>query len=131
MAWGGRLASRPSAGTSSPARTGTPSAAKFGALVPIYGTLVTSAIALIIAVPVSIGIALFLTDIAPRWTRGPIAIAIELLAAIPSIIYGMWGLFVFAPFMAAHVEPWLSRSSRQQAGHRRRCSADRRSASAC
>ena len=67
---------------------------------PIYGTLVTSAIALIIAVPVSIGIALFLTDIAPRWTRGPIAIAIELLAAIPSIIYGMWGLFVFAPFMA-------------------------------
>ena len=56
----------------------------------------------------SIGIALFLTDIAPRWTRGPIAIAIELLAAIPSIIYGMWGLFVFAPFMAAHVEPWLN-----------------------
>jgi phosphate transport system permease protein len=51
---------------------------------------------------------LFLTDIAPRWTRGPIAIAIELLAAVPSIIYGMWGLFVFAPFMAEHVEPWLS-----------------------
>jgi phosphate transport system permease protein len=61
-----------------------------------------------IAVPVSIGIALFLTDIAPRWSRGPIAIAIELLAAIPSIIYGMWGLFVFAPFMAANVEPWLN-----------------------
>ena len=83
-------------------------AGKFGAFVPIYGTLITSAIALIIAVPVSIGIALFLTDIAPRWSRGPIAIAIELLAAIPSIIYGMWGLFIFAPFMAAHVEPWLS-----------------------
>ncbi len=83
-------------------------ASKFGALVPIYGTVVTSAIALIIAVPVSIGIALFLTDIAPRWTRGPIGIAIELLAAIPSIIYGMWGLFVFAPFMAMHVEPWLT-----------------------
>ena len=82
--------------------------AKFGALVPIYGTLVTSAIALIIAVPVSIGIALFLTDIAPRWSRGPIGIAIELLAAIPSIIYGMWGLFIFAPFMATHVEPWLT-----------------------
>ena len=81
---------------------------QFGALVPIYGTLVTSGIAIIIAVPVSIGIALFLTEIAPRWTRGPIAIAIELLAAIPSIIYGMWGLFVFAPFMAVHVEPWLN-----------------------
>ena len=80
----------------------------FGALVPIYGTLVTSAIALVIAVPVSIGIALFLTDIAPRWSRSPIAIAIELLAAIPSIIYGMWGLFVFAPFMATHIEPWLA-----------------------
>ena len=75
---------------------------------PIYGTLVTSFIALLIAVPVSIGIALFLTDIAPRWLRGPIGIAVELLAAIPSIIYGMWGLFVFAPFMAAHVEPWLN-----------------------
>jgi phosphate transport system permease protein len=69
---------------------------------------VTSFLALFIAVPVSIGIALFLTDIAPRWLRGPIGMAIELLAAIPSIIYGMWGLFVFAPFMAAHVEPWLS-----------------------
>jgi phosphate transport system permease protein len=68
----------------------------------------TSAIALLIAVPVSIGIALFLTDIAPRWTRGPIGIAVELLAAIPSIIYGMWGLFVFAPFMGAHVEPWMT-----------------------
>jgi phosphate transport system permease protein len=79
----------------------------FGALVPIYGTLVTSAIALVIAVPVSIGIALFLTDIAPRWIRGPVGIAIELLAAIPSIIYGMWGLFVFAPFFADHVQPLL------------------------
>jgi phosphate transport system permease protein len=59
-------------------------------------------------VPVSLGIALFLTDIAPRWLRGPIGIAIELLAAIPSIIYGMWGLFEFAPFMASRVEPWLN-----------------------
>jgi phosphate transport system permease protein len=81
---------------------------KFGALVPIYGTLVTSIIALIIAVPVSIGIALFLTEIAPRWSRGPIGIAVELLAAIPSIIYGMWGLFVFAPFIGVYVEPWLT-----------------------
>lgn len=80
---------------------------RFGALVPIFGTLATSVIALLIAVPVSIGIALFLTEIAPRWSRGPIGIAVELLAAIPSIIYGMWGLFVFAPFMATNVEPWL------------------------
>jgi phosphate transport system permease protein len=81
---------------------------QFGALVPVYGTIASSAIALIIAVPVSIGIALFLTDIAPRWMRGPVGIAVELLAAIPSIIYGMWGLFVFAPFLAAHVEPWVN-----------------------
>ncbi|WP_205651064.1 phosphate ABC transporter permease subunit PstC [Tsuneonella mangrovi] len=81
---------------------------QFGALVAIYGTLVTSAIALIIAVPISIGIALFLTEIAPVWARQPIAVAIELLAAVPSIIYGMWGLFMFAPFMASHVEPWIN-----------------------
>ena len=80
----------------------------FGALVPIVGTLASSAIALLIAVPVSIGIALFLTDIAPRWMRAPVGIAIELLAAIPSIIYGMWGLFVLAPFLAQHVEPWVN-----------------------
>ena len=108
MAWGGRLAFQTFGWHFITGRDWDAVAGKFGALVPIYGTLVTSAIALIIAVPVSIGIALFLTDIAPRWTRGPIAISIELLAAIPSIIYGMWGLFVFAPFMAAHVEPWLS-----------------------
>lgn len=81
---------------------------EFGALVAIYGTLVTSAIALIIAVPVSIGIALFLTEIAPLWMRQPVAVAIELLAAVPSIIYGMWGLFMFAPFMATHIEPWIN-----------------------
>ena len=117
MAWGGRLAFQTFGWRFITIRPGMRLAAHFGALVPIYGTLVTSAIALIIAVPVSIGIALFLTDIAPRWTRGPIAIAIELLAAIPSIIYGMWGLFVFAPFMAAHVEPWLSDHLGRQ-GHR-------------
>ena len=79
----------------------------FGALVPIYGTLVTALIAMIIAVPVSFGIAFFLTEIAPPWMRAPVAAAVELLAGIPSIIYGMWGLFVFVPFMGEHVAPWL------------------------
>jgi phosphate transport system permease protein len=108
MAWGGRLAFGTFGFGFITGRDWDVVQGKFGALVPIYGTLVTSAIALVIAVPVSIGIALFLTDIAPRWTRGPIAVAIELLAGVPSIIYGMWGLFVFAPFMAEHVEPWLN-----------------------
>lgn len=79
----------------------------YGALVAIYGTLVSSLIAMLIAVPVSFGIALFVTELSPRWLRRPISTAIELLAAIPSIIYGMWGLFVFAPFMAEHIQPWL------------------------
>ncbi|SUC24266.1 phosphate transporter permease subunit PstC [Proteus mirabilis] len=77
-----------------------PPAQEFGALVPIYGTVVTSIIALIIAVPVSFGIALFLTELAPNWLKRPLGIAIELLAAIPSIVYGMWGLFIFAPLFA-------------------------------
>lgn len=81
---------------------------RYGALAPIYGTLVTSLIAILIAVPISFGIALFLTEIAPAWLRGPVATAIEMLAGIPSIIYGMWGLFVFVPFMAEYVDPWLS-----------------------
>ncbi|HTO49469.1 MAG TPA: phosphate ABC transporter permease subunit PstC [Burkholderiales bacterium] len=80
---------------------------EFGALVPIIGTLVTSIIALAIGVPVSFGIALFLTELSPPWLRRPIGVAIELLAAIPSIIYGMWGLFVFAPLLADHVQPVL------------------------
>ncbi len=79
----------------------------FGAFVPIYGTLVTSLIAMIIAVPISFGIAIFLNEVAPRWLRAPIATAVELLAGIPSIIYGMWGLFVFVPFMSDVIEPWL------------------------
>jgi len=108
MAWGGRLAFETFGWQFIVSREWDAVGGRFGALVPIYGTVVTSFLALLLAVPVSIGIALFLTDIAPRWMRGPIGIAIELLAAIPSIIYGMWGLFVFAPFMAAHVEPWLS-----------------------
>ena len=81
---------------------------QFGALIPIVGTLVTSAIALTIAIPVSFGIAIFLTELSPRILRRPLGVAIELLAGIPSIIYGMWGLFVFAPLFAEHVEPWLS-----------------------
>ena len=80
---------------------------KFGALIPIYGTLVTSLIALVIAVPVSFGIALFLTELSPRWLRRPLGTAIELLAAIPSIVYGMWGLLVFAPLFAEYVQPVL------------------------
>ena len=80
----------------------------FGALVPIFGTLVTSAIAMLIAVPVSFGIAVFLTEVSPNWLRGPVAAAVELLAGIPSIIYGMWGLFVFVPFMSDYIEPWLT-----------------------
>lgn len=76
----------------------------FGALGPIYGTLVTSAIAMVIALPVGIGIAIFLTEMCPRQLRRPIGIAIELLAGIPSIIYGIWGLFVFAPWFQVHVQ---------------------------
>jgi len=79
----------------------------YGALIPIYGTLVSSAIAMLIAVPTSFGIAVFLAEVAPRWVRSPIAIAVELLAAVPSIVYGMWGLFFFAPLMSSTVEPWL------------------------
>ncbi|MGV3067513.1 phosphate ABC transporter permease PstC [Proteus mirabilis] len=81
-----------------------PPAQEFGALVPIYGTVVTSIIALIISVPVSFGIALFLTELAPNWLKRPLGIAIELLAAIPSIVYGMWGLFIFAPLFATYFQ---------------------------
>jgi phosphate transport system permease protein len=80
---------------------------QFGALAPIYGTLVTSIIAMVIAVPVGIMIAFFITELCPLWLRRPIAIAIELLAGIPSIIYGIWGLFVFAPFVQKHIQPFL------------------------
>jgi len=79
----------------------------FGAVVPIVGTLMTSAIALVIAVPVSFGIAIFLTELSPAWLRRPLGTAIEMLAAIPSIIYGMWGLFVFVPVFQEHVQPGL------------------------
>src|SRR5512145_797313 len=81
---------------------------EYGALIPIVGTLVTSGIALLIAIPVSFGIAIFLTELSPRILRRPLGIAIELLAGIPSIIYGMWGLFIFAPLFADHIEPWIN-----------------------
>lgn len=80
---------------------------QFGAVVPIVGTLVTAAIALIIAVPASFGIAMFLTELAPTWIRRPLGIAVEMLAAIPSIIYGMWGLFVFVPLFQRHIQVHL------------------------
>ena len=80
---------------------------KFGALAPIYGTIVTSLIAMAIAVPIGLLVAMFLTELCPLWLRRPIGIAVELLAGIPSIIYGIWGLFVFAPFLQVHVQPAL------------------------
>jgi len=80
---------------------------KFGALAPIYGTLVTSALAMLFGVPVSFGIAMFITELCPAWLKRPLGIAIELLAGIPSIIYGIWGLFVLAPFLQHTVQPFL------------------------
>ncbi len=86
-----------------------PVAGEFGGLVMIYGTLVTSAIALLIAVPVSFGIALFLTELSPAWLKRPLGTAIELLAAIPSIVYGMWGLLVFSPVLSQYVQQPMQR----------------------
>jgi phosphate transport system permease protein len=80
---------------------------EFGALAPIYGTLMTSLIAMLVAVPIGFGIAIFLTELCPRWLRRPVGVAIELLAAVPSIIFGIWGLFVLAPILQRYVQPWL------------------------
>lgn len=80
---------------------------KFGALAPIYGTVVTSLIAMLIAVPLAFGIAVFLTETCPYWLRTPIGICIELLAAVPSIVFGIWGLFILAPILQQTVQPWL------------------------
>ena len=85
--------------------TWNPVTEKFGALAPIYGTLVTSAIAMLVGIPVAFGVAVFITEICPIWLKRPLATMIELLAAIPSIIYGIWGLFVFAPFVQQYIEP--------------------------
>jgi phosphate transport system permease protein len=89
------------------AESWNPVTEKFGAIAPIYGTIVTSIVAMVIAVPVGLFIALFLTELCPMWLRRPIGIAIELLAGIPSIIYGIWGLFVFAPFLQQTLQPFL------------------------
>jgi phosphate transport system permease protein len=80
---------------------------KFGALAPIYGTIITAFLAMLIAVPIGLLISVFLTELCPLWLRRPIGIAIELLAGIPSIIYGIWGLFVFAPFLQQTLQPFL------------------------
>ncbi len=81
----------------------------FGALTNIYGTVLTTFLSLLFAIPVAIGIAIFVTEIAPNFLKGPIGVAIELLAAIPSIIYGMWGLFTLSPIMSSYVEPFLKK----------------------
>jgi len=82
----------------------------FGALTNIYGTAITTVLSLMIAMPVAIGVAIFVTEIAPNFLKGPIGAAIELLAAIPSIIYGMWGLFTLSPIMSAYIEPFLKKT---------------------
>lgn len=84
----------------------------FGALTSIYGTVVTTVLSLLMAIPIALGIAVFVTEIAPNFLKGPIGVAIELLAAIPSIIYGMWGLFTLSPIMANHIEPFLKNATR-------------------
>jgi phosphate transport system permease protein len=84
-----------------------PVTGQFGALAPIYGTLMTSLIAMLVAVPIGFGVAIFLTELCPRQLRRPVGVAVELLAAVPSIIFGIWGLFVLAPILQRHVQPWL------------------------
>jgi phosphate transport system permease protein len=86
-----------------------PVQSRFGGLVMIYGTVMTSLIALLIAVPVSFGIALFLTELSPSWLRRPLGVAVELLAAVPSIVYGMWGLLVFSPILSTYVQQPLQK----------------------
>jgi phosphate transport system permease protein len=80
---------------------------QYGALAPVYGTVVTSLLAMVIAIPVSFGIAIFLTELSPSWLKRPVGVAIELLAAVPSIIFGIWGLFILAPLLQRKVQPWL------------------------
>ena len=108
MLWGGRSVLESQGASFFFSTEWNPVEGKYGALVPIYGTVVTALIAMIIAVPVSFGIAFFLTEVAPRWMRGSVGTAIELLAGIPSIIYGMWGFFVLMPVIRDHVYPWLN-----------------------
>ena len=107
MLWGGRLALQTFGWHFLTTQDWDVPASKFGALVPIYGTVVTAGIAMLIAIPISFGIAIFLTEVAPPRIRGALSAAIELLAGIPSIIYGMWGLFVLAPRLSESVYPWI------------------------
>ncbi|HWI25162.1 MAG TPA: phosphate ABC transporter permease subunit PstC, partial [Lysobacter sp.] len=109
MLWGGREAFQKFGLGFLWSTSWDPVGQQFGALVPIYGTIVTAIIAMVIAIPVSFGIAMFLTEIAPKWLRGPVGAAIELLAGIPSIIYGMWGFFVLGPFLANTFQPFMIR----------------------
>ncbi len=81
----------------------------FGALTTIYGTMVTTCLSLMLAIPIALGIAIFITEVSPNFLKGPIGVAIELLAAIPSIIYGMWGLFTLSPIMSSYIEPLLKK----------------------
>jgi phosphate transport system permease protein len=82
---------------------------QFGALPFVYGTVVSSILALVIAVPLAVGVAVFITEMSPRWLHGPLAFTTELLAAIPSVIYGLWAIFVLVPLLRSYVEPWLAR----------------------
>ncbi len=108
MLWGGRQALQVTGLDFFFSTDWNPVENRYGALVPIFGTVVTAAIAMLLAIPVSFGIAFYLTEVAPRWLRGPVGSAIELLAGIPSIIYGMWGLFVLVPVMTTYVTPWAN-----------------------
>jgi phosphate transport system permease protein len=107
MAWGGREALATFGWSFLSSADWDVGARNFGALVPIWGTIFSATIAMVIAVPVSFGIAVFLTEVCPPWLRAWIGGAIELLAGIPSIIYGMWGLFVLAPFLSEYAFPWF------------------------
>jgi phosphate transport system permease protein len=107
MAWGGREALQTFGWSFFTGQNWDVGAREFGALVPIWGTVFSATIAMVIAVPVSFGIAVFLTEVCPPWLRAWVGGAIELLAGIPSIIYGMWGLFVLAPFLSEHAFPWF------------------------
>jgi phosphate transport system permease protein len=89
--------------------TWDPVAERFGALPFVYGTVVSSLLALVLAVPIAIGIAIFLTQLAPAWLRAPVGFAVELLAAVPSVVYGLWGVFVLAPWLRGSVEPGLEK----------------------
>ena len=82
---------------------------QFGALPFVYGTLVSSFLALVIAVPLAVGVAVFITEMSPRWLKGPLAFTTELLAAIPSVIYGLWAIFVLVPLLRLYVQPWLAK----------------------